>query len=325
MERKYPERDSSMVDVIVGEPLGKGTGAISAEGFSEPEAHELAHKIGDEFLVDAAGPGCCIDGRNCVHTMGETEPEPGPSVAGGPAITAYAAAEMVPGYFGKQSAETSEGRLHEVASTLRAGQIRLGAHVSAGAVQNHFRKPAADGSLTEASQTGCGASDEFKAIVAKPSEEAEFVRGTTALLLGDAYKPEHAAYLDKKALLERVDSYDSRTTLDAIAENEGENVEVLQGKHAEVLVVFNYVEGKTVDRDRLVAETGKQVFVVDMWYIDKLANAMAQGRPDAVEMESKLKHAMTAFQVATYLALCDGSHRPAILKAQEQLASVESA
>ena len=60
-------------------------------------------------------------------------------------------------------------------------------------------------------------------------------------------------------------------------------------------------------------ETGNQVFVVDMWYIDKLARALAAGRPDAVEMYSKLKHHMVAYQVATYLALCDGTQRPAIL------------
>jgi hypothetical protein len=53
-----------------------------------------------------------------------------------------------------------------------------------------------------------------------------------------------------------------------------------------------------------------------------LATALAQGRPDAVAMRSKLKHAMTAFQVSTYLTLCDGSHRPVIVKAQEQLAAV---
>jgi hypothetical protein len=142
------------------------------------------------------------------------------------------------------------------------------------------------------------------------------------VLLGDDFNPARTQYVDKATLAERVQGYDSREALNMIGQGEGSNVEVLEGKHAESLVVFNYVEGKTVDRDRLVAETGKQVFVVDMWYIDTLATALAQGRPDAVAMRSKLKHAMTAFQVSTYLTLCDGSHRPVIVKAQEQLAAV---
>lgn len=316
-----------MAHVVVGEPLGKGSGSISAEGFSAAESSELAHTIGEQYLVDVApdAPGCCIDGRKCIHTMAETAPEPGPSVSGGPAVTAYAAAEMVAGYFGERSAATGQGRMSEVAATLRTGGITLGAHVSDGAVRNQFRKPAADGTLSDVSQTGCGANDEFKTIMAKPAEQTAFVTDATALLLGDEYNDAHAMYADGATVAARIADYDSRKALNVIGEKDGENVEVLEGKHAELLVVFNYVEGKTVDRDQLVADTGKQVFVVDMWYIDKLATAMAQGRPDAVEMHSKLKHAMTAFQVATYLTLCDGSHRPAIIKAQEQMAGVGAA
>ena len=80
-----------------------------------------------------------------------------------------------------------------------------------------------------------------------------------------------------------------------------------------------------MDRDSLVQETGKQVFTIDMWYIDTLARAMAQGRPDAPVMFEKLRHAMAAFQVATYLTLCDGTHHPVIVtepQAQDVAASV---
>jgi hypothetical protein len=86
----------------------------------------------------------------------------------------------------------------------------------------------------------------------------------------------------------------------------------LVGNHGEELVIFNYLEGTTIDRDALVHDTGKQVFIVDMWYIDKLAKRMAEGRPDAVAMFESLQHAMVAFQVATYLALCNGTHRTAL-------------
>lgn len=301
-----------MVRISIGEPLGAGTGTISAKGFEAEEAEQLSGELSSRFLVkvDDDAAGCCIDGRNCIHTLGETAPIPGPSISGGPSVTSYAAAEMVGEYFGDKSAPTSLGRVEEVNQILVSGGIVLGAHVSDGAVRNGFVNPE-----TNVSQTGCGANDEFKSILNKPADDKTFVDTTTGQLLGDAYNPNYTKYVEKDVLQNRVKDYDSHDVLDVVAaHDEGRNVEILAGKHAEVLVVFNYVEGTTIDRDALVAETGKQVFVVDMWYLDKLATAMAAGRPDAVEMQQKLKHAMTAFQVSTYLALCDGTHRPVILK-----------
>lgn len=49
-----------------------------------------------------------------------------------------------------------------------------------------------------------------------------------------------------------------------------------------------------------------------MWYIKKLANAMATG-VDAELQASQLYHAMVDFQVATYIGLCDGSHRAVVM------------
>lgn len=315
-----PETDTFLMrQVIVGEPLGKGEGKITASGFTDENASELANTINERYMVDVSpdAPGCCIDGRCAVHTMaGEgTMLELGPHVSGGTLLTAFGAAELVSEYYGEQDADTVFERLEAVKATLIGAGIKLGAHVTTGAVANSFKDENGN------SQTGCGLNDKFKIVMTKPADEKEFVNGTTALLLGDAYNADSMKFKDQTDIEERIKEYDSKQALDVLVgpEKAFDSVEVLAGEHAETLVVFNYVEGKTVDRDAVVKETGKQVFVVDMWYLDKLATVMSAGRPDAVEMRSKLQHAMTAFQVGTYLTLCDGTHRPVILKPQEEI------
>jgi hypothetical protein len=181
--------------------------------------------------------------------------------------------------------------------------------VTAGAVATEFTDP-----KTGLSKTGCGANDEFKPILNQVADHKALVDSFTATLLGDGYRPAATNYAAKDVVADRVAGYDARSVLDELKKPaEGQNVEVLEGDHGEVAVIFNYVEGTTVDRDALVAESGKQVFAVDMWYIDKLARALSSGRADEPDMYQQLKHAMVAVQIGTYLQLADGSHRPIVL------------
>ncbi len=92
------------------------------------------------------------------------------------------------------------------------------------------------------------------------------------------------------------------------AQNGGKNHEVLVDIHDELVVVWNTVEGMTLDRDAFVKATGKKVFFIDAWYVDDIAKALATGRPDAAEMYPTLHQAAVAFQLATYAELGDGSH-----------------
>jgi len=119
---------------------------------------------------------------------------------------------------------------------------------------------------------------------------------------------------------ERVAGWNPAAVIDAIG-NEAA-VEVLDSDHAnhapnhghrEFGVLVNYVDGTSLDRDGFTADTGEQVFVIDMWYIDKLANALATG-PNATEQYEQLREAMVSYQVATYLTLCDGSQQALIAK-----------
>lgn len=88
------------------------------------------------------------------------------------------------------------------------------------------------------------------------------------------------------------------------------------GGHNEIMVILNFNENTTIDRDRLIADGNPQVLVVDVWYIDKLARAMARG-PEAVQQYESLVHAMMAYQVATYITLCNGKHRFAMIRESE--------
>lgn len=314
IRRKFGDEQYFMVQMTIGKPIGVGSGKISARDFSEEEAKRLADNIDQNFLVVVSdnAAGYCIDGRMCKETLAMTKPEIGPSVAGGSTITAYAAAELVGDYFSETSGPTSLARVKEIDDILTDGGITLGAHVSRGALEATQRTFV---DATGQSKTGCGANDEFKAILDCVFTNVEAVNGTTKSLLGNHFDSASMQFIDGGALKSRIASYSSHDVLQAVAAtSRGKNVEVLEGDHGETLVVFNYVNGTTVNRDALVADTGKQVFVVDMWYVDKLAHALAQGRPDAPEMFTRLKHAMVAFQVATYLVLCDGTHRPVMLK-----------
>lgn len=309
------------VDVSIGVEIGAGDGHISAAGFEAQDAQELAETIAQKYLVRVRpnAPGVCIDGRGCKCTMRgpESKPEPGPSLAGGTLLTAFGAAEMLEGYYGTKSANTSLGRLSEVKESLDAAGVAMGGHVTEAAAQKNFLN---DKNEVE---TGCGLNDKFKKVMAQMNgPHASLIRDTTEALLDNESFAAKARSGDD--ITDRVADYDAKSGLEILVGKKGENedaVEVLTGNHGELMVMFNYVKGTTIDRDALVAETGKQVFAVDMWYIEELAEKMAAGRPDATDMKTQLQHAMVAFQLATYLTLCDGTHRPGLLKENMRLAA----
>jgi hypothetical protein len=290
------------------EPLAVGTGNIHTDATQE-QAEQLVEETTaylKRVAEDAAG--CCIDGRFCVHRLNGEKAILGPSVAGGPLITAYAAAELS-GWFGDSNNTPLEEKLRSVKSVLEAGGIVLGAHIDTGAQAVNFVDPE-----TGKLKTGCGADDKAPAIIDAVYDNPETVHGLSSTLLGARYQESSMTLVDRDSIRRTFQEWDPVLALEATKTPDGGNVEVLDKGHEEALVVFNYVENTTVDRDALVAATGKQVFCIDMWYIDKLASAMASG-PNAAEQESQLRHAMVAYQVGTYLTLCDGSQRALLVHA----------
>lgn len=300
--------DEILADVSNGQEdeTASATGTINGGELDPSRAQELVSEIEKHMeSVDPKSPSCCIDGRSCVHTLEGGPTDSRASVAGGALITAYAAAELV-GWFGNDDSDVAV-RLGRINRMLRANGINPGNHCDELAVQNQFVNPD-----TKKPVTGCGADDRLPEIMAKPYENEQAVNKLVKPLMGEEYN-ENLKLVPKEEIENKTKQWDPTDVVDAIGN--GEAIEVLESKpgepnhgHREMGVLFNYKDNTSLNRDAFVRNTGEQIFVVDMWYIDKLATALAGG-PNAVEQRQQLKQAMVAYQVATYLALCDGSQR----------------
>lgn len=276
-------------DMAITGELGFGRGGIGAPRMSVEEAQDNANEIlAYRKKIEEGAIAVCIDGRPCLCGPDSKKLPLGPHTAGG-AETALVAGVSV-GY-------PKQGK--ELIQYLADKGHRLGAHRAA------VRGEAVD---ANAHGTGCGACDNCEKIcesfdTLKNNPDAKDT--IRALLNGDFRQDVY----DKLSLTQG-----KAKAHDAVEE---ENIETLSAKeddlhgHSEHMLVLNYEQGWTIDRDEYVQKTGKQLFVVDMWYLKELASVMAD---DDQDVESKLYHAMVAFQVATYNTLCDGSHRPVIFR-----------
>jgi hypothetical protein len=296
------EIKTALVSVEIGEPIGFGYGALHAPEQTHGQLVELAEEIKRYLVpVDKSAPGVCMDGRGCEITVGGTPPVVGPQCAGGSLQTGFAAAELVAGYYGDRSAPDATGRALEVGALLTAKGINIGGHTTVGAVKYGFRNPD-----TGAEATGCGGEEKHPASTERIVKKDSNVMAAAQMLSGVNMS---VNYVDHDTMKGRNASYSAKAMHDIeTAQNEGKNQEILVDIHDEGAVVWNTVKGMTLDRDAFVKATGKKVFFIDAWYIDDIVKALAAGRPDAVEMYPALLQAATAFQIATYAELCDGSH-----------------
>lgn len=293
-----------------------GYGAIHAEATQE-QVETFVEEV-EHYLKAVAedAPGCCIDGRSCANCLDGSKTQVRPSVAGGPLVTAYVAARMT-GWLPKD-VSVEEG-LGIVADYLNANGILTGGHVDQAAVANNFVD-----SKSGLPKTGCGALDQAPAIGERTHENREEILPISSMLLGEDQSVLRS-YVSKEDLRSGLSGWNPTHALNILtADNKKDMVEVLRSDatpthgHIESLVVFNEIEGTSLDRDALVSERNIQAFCVDMWYLKKIAKAMATG-PNAVEQQEQLTRAMTDYQVATYLQLCDGSQRTLHVTGQSSL------
>jgi hypothetical protein len=271
-----------MVNALqITDEIGIGFGSITAPVLTSQQAQMDADEIKTYIVATNIGdPGICIDGRRSVFNG-----VIGPKLAGGFKSLMVGAKSI--GY------RLSGKALHDEA---KKQGFNLTAHVDSANAASGF-----------VGGTGCGANDKEKTITQLFNDNKNALEPTVkALVGGDGY--DQGFFGDLK-LVHSTD--DTNELKDIVGE---ENTEVLEATdegvhgHQEWAVYFNYVEGTTIDRDAYFNATGKQVFVVDMWYIKKLADAMGETEVQA----SELYHAMVAYQVATYIGLCDGTHRAII-------------
>lgn len=284
-------------NIIITDAIGVGVGSIHAPEMSEAEAqNEAAEVTNFRKNIDWHNPAVCIDGRCCSKSESGTQLPLGAHLAG-VAQSLLVAAKSV-GYY-------LEGA--ELIAKAKERGFTVGAHCDTTNKSQSFENG-----------TGCGANDKIDLITQQFVDQNEAVGSYTKALIGDSFDAEIFANMQLVS-----PSVDKNALMNCVGED---NVETLEDDgfgvhgHREQMVVFNYEENTTIDRDAYFNATGKQVFVVDVWYIKKLANEMASG-PQAAKQASELFHAMIAYQVATYMGLCDGSHRAALLPANEVVAA----
>lgn len=270
------------VVISVGEPVKLGDGAITAPEFSAADAKAEAEQVADSLVwIDWRNPAVCIDGRHLAP--GEIKLALGAHLSGG-AETLLVAARST-GYH-------LEGK--ELIARAKELGFTLGGH-DADTNKAHGYE----------NGTGCGACDKCQASCDSFTANKMFAKDTVAALLGSDFDSQTYDSVN----LVPVEGRLSDVVGDELIETLHDDNEGVHG-HKEQMVIFNYVEDTTIDRDAYFEKTGKQVFVVDMWYLKKLAVAMGSDE----QQSSELYHAMVDFQVAVYLGLCDGSHRPVIVQ-----------
>lgn len=301
-----------MASIRILEPIKSGVGKISAGDITDKEIITAAKQIKNCLSnVSPMAPSCCIDGRYSEGTLANTAEivESRPSVAGGADVTAYAAAEMTGIWFEPDNKLSAKESLSVIDTLLREQGIIPGTHSDEHAVENNFKN-----TKTGSSKIGCGASDHFIDIMNRPYDDLDTIDKYTAMLMGDKFEPKYMKIIANDKLQNTIKDWDPMNALRVVTEaSSGKSVEILRGDHTEIIVIFNFIKDTTLDRYKFLSKSNIKAFVVDMWYIDKIAFAMAATRPNSIEMFSKLKHAMVAFQIATYLTLCDGTQRPVIL------------
>ncbi len=308
------EVELRMITIQVMPEFGYGDGKLHAEKMTNEGLQDFANDMKDNYLVPVSkdAPCVCIDGRPCACTVAGTEPVVGPKVAGGAEQTAFAAAELTPFYYGDTIADDARDRAVEVGTLLAAKGIVIGGHTTTGARENGYKDPS-----TGAEQTGCGAAEKHVLATERIADVDETIFEMTNQILGLQKRPD-SHVVAASEMKKRNTSYGPKMMLDIeIAQDDGKSTEVLEGPHGECAIVLNWVDGTTIDRDAMQRETGKEVFVIDVWYLEKLADAMSEGRPDATEMRTKLLYNMTAFQLGVYAELGDGSH-PVIVYTEEE-------
>ena len=284
------EEERVPVNISVTEEFGIGFGGITAPEKTQAQAEHEAQSVAQYIVsVPKEAVAVCIDGR-----WGRIL---GAKLAGGYKTLAVAAKSIGYRLAGKA--------LHEHA---KSRGFNLGAHVDDTNEAVGFENG-----------TGCGANDQEEKIDKLFSEHKESLMGfaKTLISVNGEFKENH--FKELVLLKTTEDKNELRNTVDDVEtlHDDGEGVH----GHTEWAVLFNFIENTTLDRDAYISATGKKVFVVDMWYIKSLADDMAEGI-DLVEQASKFYNAMVAYQLATYIALCDGKHRGIIATSdQEQQAA----
>jgi hypothetical protein len=289
--------------------VGIGFGQIGVEAdLDDKRIQEIITSVKDCLSkVDPELPSSCVDGRKAICTLDETPTEPRPSLAAGSLISAYVAAEFC-GWFTDNDPKDVVSRISMVKQLLESQKINCGGHCDEIALAAKFDLG------SNRLSTGCGADDRLPEIIQNIQNNVSTVKAMTNQLV-EPLAPdikELEIKLSETASQILLNDWDPSLPFNILSESNKRSIEVLKCTkehlhgHEEVALVVNYQDETTLDRDSLVEQYDIQVFDVDMWYVERIARALARG-PEAVEQYSSLLNALAAFQVGTYITLSNGS------------------
>ncbi len=275
--------------------------------------------------VDSTAPTRCIDGRKICkweEMSEEKRTHLGPKVPGG---TPHAALtqRIVDSTSMNRDLHFEDDILHVVEQYKKIG-MGFGGHVD---------------THTDGWNTGCGAVDKINLILHKLQrpEPQEQIRMLAREMMGKAYEGNHMvnevigsmllldavkpSYMPKEGGVPEGEFLYKKTVANLLREevtDRGENnVPELEGDHAEVALLLNWVKGTTFDNDRFAADNDGeiQMFGWDIWEVYEEAGRLyPYSMYDAplVQQEAvtkRLKHITTRILlgISTTMVLTDGS------------------
>ena len=288
-------------------------GNITSELSDDDSVRHLIEQLVNDFTVELSESelqsdghaAVCIDGRRCMRLADNSSVVPiRQKMAGGNLLTLWVGLELA-----QIEATTNLGigpvneRLAKARDMLVATGFKVAGHNSTKATSDTNECGAAM-KLVEAMQ-------ELHNQVAPMNHIVEVLVGTNTVPADALSGRTH----DFIRALQR-DEWVGTSLTNAIQEKIGSSyIETLESgndethNHHEQAVVFDFRINTTLDRDKAVNDSGQQVFWIDMDAIERLAEAFSSGQQE----KAVLFEAMTAFQVAVYDALCDGTHPIAVV------------
>ncbi len=155
---------------------------------------------------------------------------------------------------------------------------------------------------------GCGAIDKSPFIIHNVSKYQEQIRATIKQLTQGGYdenklKQIFSNYQSYGLELQDDDSYSGREIAEKILDK-SKVVKELEGPHLETHIVINTVHGFTVNQEaiRQISGSKAQVFAVDAWHMQDIANKLYEDPSDQVEAYLS----MLVYTLATAATLTKG-------------------
>ena len=295
------------------EPLGVGGGKAHAEITTEQEALELADEVAAHVrpISEGASTGCG-DGRELVNTITGEANVISPKLFGGSA-NAAAGMRVIAGAI--EPGVTYEDVYYDTADTLVASGRRLGAHID-----THAHDDKSD----------CGSLDGAQAVFRAAGENGEALQPLVEFFdrkLGFAFnETEYVKQTEHALAYANSSSFDTWNGMAGIQKtvSSGGLVRVLDGGtpgdpahgHRESLIVVVLKPNVGIDKEALVQQTGKQVFIVTLPQLVKKAELLSnQATPfEQKDQVRKNVQAGILFQLAHALVVPDGSQYLTIIE-----------